>query len=101
MRFFTIIFVIVFFYFFIYRNWLFGEKEGIQPVINGKDNRIRGWFPRPCAIPVFEKDKDLDNYDIDSDLNDPKYLYSNTYGVSKSTEIEPNYLSQAHKKKRK
>lgn len=36
------------------RYWLFGEK------INNKDpkQRIRGWFPRQCAVEMMEIKKD-------------------------------------------
>lgn len=71
-------------------NWLFGEKESLTVVADGKDNRIRGWFPRPCAIPVnSEKDKDLDNYfETDSDV---QYLIPNVSPSSVSTQTELNY----------
>lgn len=35
-----------------YRYWLFGEKEQ-ETVQNVPIKRIRGWFPRPCAIEII------------------------------------------------
>ncbi|XP_031784989.1 palmitoyltransferase ZDHHC6 isoform X2 [Nasonia vitripennis] len=87
-------------------NWLFGEKESLTVITDGKDNRIRGWFPRPCAIPVnSEKDKDLDNY-FENDL-DVQYLIPNVSPTSKSMQTELNYdhsvqkVSVGNKKKNK
>ena len=69
-------------YFYICRHWLYGDKV-LQDAINGGqgDNstvagteqppdegpspvkakgacRIRGWFPRQCAVEVFSEDQD-------------------------------------------
>jgi palmitoyltransferase ZDHHC6 len=52
-------------------HWLFGEKIQDEPVKNGKKNhgnaenlqakkRIRGWFPRQCAVDFF----------VDNDVSD-------------------------------
>ncbi|XP_014205833.1 palmitoyltransferase ZDHHC6 [Copidosoma floridanum] len=49
------------------KNWLFGEKENSEMMVEGKDTRVRGWFPRPCAIPVSGKDLDFDS-ETDQDL---------------------------------
>lgn len=35
------------------RYWLFGEKDQKG---NAQSKRVRGWFPRPCAIEVIEGD---------------------------------------------
>lgn len=38
------------------RYWLFGEKE--QEIISDVPvKRVRGWFPRPCAIELIENNK--------------------------------------------
>ncbi|XP_014222161.1 palmitoyltransferase ZDHHC6-like [Trichogramma pretiosum] len=86
-----------------WRNkWLFGEKEGVKAVVDGKDNRVRGWFPRACAIPLTERPEDNDNdasnmHNCASD-DEVKYLSQNTSSLSKSTETDP---VSHHSKKRK
>ena len=72
-----------------FSHWLFGEKEHFTKLTDGKDTRVRGWFPRPCAIPVSEKDKEFENY-FETDP-DAQYLIQNTSVSSKSTETEKNY----------
>lgn len=41
------------------RHWLFGEK--VLPETNGdiehRKIRIRGWFPRQCAMEIYENDE--------------------------------------------
>ncbi|XP_011498934.1 PREDICTED: palmitoyltransferase ZDHHC6-like [Ceratosolen solmsi marchali] len=69
-------------------NWLFGEKENHMASMDIKD-RVRGWFPRPCAIPVSEKDKELQNYvDVDGD---ERHYSSNATTSLTSVEGEMNY----------
>lgn len=78
-----------------FSNWLFGEKESLIKVTDGKDVRVRGWFPRPCAIPVSEKDTDLDNYiDMDEDI---QYHSPNASVCTKSTETEISYNHRVQK----
>lgn len=65
-----------------HRLWLFGEK--ILPDTNGSTElqkiRIRGWFPRKCAMEIYEADEcnqehvtkncnDQTNTDTNCDLN--------------------------------
>lgn len=52
------------------RHWLFGEKVQISEIRNGKNgksehdklisgqSRIRGWFPRKCAVELVNPDSD-------------------------------------------
>ncbi|XP_063704465.1 palmitoyltransferase ZDHHC6 [Culicoides brevitarsis] len=57
------------------KHWLFGEK--LQPETNGgtehKKLRIRGWFPRQCAMELYDGDEDYDESPQtttnDTDLN--------------------------------
>ncbi|XP_012286618.1 palmitoyltransferase ZDHHC6 isoform X2 [Orussus abietinus] len=44
-----------------HRYWLFGEKEQERPV-NSAVKRIRGWFPKPCALEIIESDGDLSSF---------------------------------------
>ncbi|XP_043497730.1 palmitoyltransferase ZDHHC6 isoform X2 [Polistes fuscatus] len=38
------------------RYWLFGEKEQ-KAIIDFPIKRVRGWFPRPCAIELIESNQ--------------------------------------------
>lgn len=38
-----------------HKYWLFGERED-EGSGDNKLNRVRGWFPRPCAIEVIENE---------------------------------------------
>lgn len=92
-------------HFFFHSHWLFGEKEGVIAGSNGKDTRVRGWFPRPCAIPVSGKDGLLED-DFDEDLDDAQYFIPNTKHTSTSTETDFNHRaehvsSKASRKKHK
>ena len=40
------------------RHWLFGEKDLEDPDKDGeivKKRRVRGWFPRKCAVELYEE----------------------------------------------
>ncbi|KAJ8673476.1 hypothetical protein QAD02_004738 [Eretmocerus hayati] len=77
------------------KHWLFGERESLTIPVDNRDVRVRGWFPRPCAIPVSGKDKDSDDSsELDPDV---RYLTRNTSGVSKSTETDSNYGSNSRR----
>lgn len=68
---------------------MFGEKDSIGVPTDGKDTRIRGWFPRPCVIPLSELNEGLEDYYVKE--SNEKYIFPNTSGVSKTTEIEEDF----------
>lgn len=39
----------------VFRYWLFGEKTQ-NAIANGTVQRIRGWFPRRCAVEIVDCD---------------------------------------------
>lgn len=67
---------------------MFGEKESFSVAADGKDTRIRGWFPRPCVIPINEINEDLEDYAMEPNV---QYIFPNTSGVSKTTEIGKDF----------
>lgn len=48
------------------RYWLFGEKvQNIVPDSSDTSPRVRGWFPRKCAVAWIDSDGIIDQHYLD------------------------------------